>query len=154
MELIEKLGVLIPAAQTASAEVDEAAAAWLGLNRTDLRCLGMIIQSGPIAAKDLAEGIKLTRSATTTVLDRLERAGFVVRTADPADRRGIRVEATHSAREAIDKLWQPLGAAGLGVLAKYHDEELEVLIRFFEEYAALQRSHSQTIRALPPRLDA
>lgn len=53
----------------------------LGLNVTDLTCLGHILGAGdtPQAAGDLAELVDLTTGAVTGVLNRLERAGYARR---------------------------------------------------------------------------
>lgn len=67
----------------------------LGLNVTDLTCLGHILGAGkdPLGAGDLAELTNLTTGAVTGVLNRLERAGYASRQPDPADRRRVRVVA-------------------------------------------------------------
>ena len=44
----------------------------------------------------------LTASGTTKRLDRLERAGLIVRAPDPGDRRGILISLTPSGRELVD----------------------------------------------------
>lgn len=61
-ERIQKLASLIPVEQVATYKVDEAAALSLGLNRTDLRCLGMVMDKGSISASALAEVVGLTRA--------------------------------------------------------------------------------------------
>lgn len=150
-ELVAALSALIPEAQAATSLVDGAAAEHLGVNRTDLRCLGELLENGRISAGGLAERVGLTRGAMTTAIDRLEEAGHVRRVSDPDDRRGVLVEATPAARRAVEKIWAPLGAEGLEVLERYTDAELDLLRRFFEDYCALNRSHSDRIRKLRKR---
>jgi len=77
---------------------DQAVAEAIGLNRTDMRCLDVIQREGPVPAGRLADETGLTTGAITTVLDRLERAGFARRTRDPADRRRVLVELAPEAR--------------------------------------------------------
>ncbi len=146
--LIAVLSALIPAAQTETHAVDEAAAKRLRINQTDLRCLGIILDRGPISASKLAETVGLTRAAMTTALDRLEKAGFTWRIHDVRDRRSIKVEATLKARDAAREIWEPIRLDGLEFLEKYSIEDLELLNRFFEEYSALQRTHAQRIQKL------
>lgn len=145
---IKALSLLIPAAQTATQAVDEAAAAHLGINRTDLRCLGVVLESGPLSAGKLAEIVGLTRGAMTTALDRVEQAGFVRRVHNDQDRRGVTIEATQAAKDAIAQIWGPIRADGLAVLKKYSDAELDVLRRFFEDYCEIQRANAARIREL------
>lgn len=65
----------------------DSAAISLGLNPTDLRCLALIAGEVNPTPGRLAELSGLTSGAITGVLDRLEKAGYLTRGADPADRR-------------------------------------------------------------------
>ena len=80
------------ARRNATDRYDQAVADAIGINRTDMRCLDVIQREGPVPAGRLADETGLTTGAITTVLDRLERAGFARRTRDPADRRRVLVE--------------------------------------------------------------
>ncbi len=81
----------------------------LGLNVTDLTCLGHILGAGenPLAAGDLAELVDITTGAVTGVLNRLERAGYARRQTDPADRRRVRVVAEPAAAARVFAVYQP-----------------------------------------------
>ncbi len=147
-ERIQKLASLIPVEQVATYKVDEAAALSLGLNRTDLRCLGMVMDKGSISASALAEVVGLTRGAMTTVIDRLEKAGYVQRADDRDDRRGTKIEATAQAKKVIAEIWGPIRKEGFALLESYSDEEIEIIIRFFEGMINLQNKHVQRIRKL------
>ena len=74
-----------------SVATHEAVAERLGINSTDLRCLVLASTEPGLAPSRLAELAGLTTGAITGVLDRLERAGFVRREADPGDRRRLHV---------------------------------------------------------------
>jgi DNA-binding MarR family transcriptional regulator len=145
---VEALSALIPGAQTETHALDEAATAHLGINRTDLRCLGVLMEHGLLSASKLAESVALTRGAMTTALDRLEQAGFIRRIHNDQDRRGVTIEATQTAKDAIRSIWAPIRADGLAVLKKYSDADLELLCRFFEDYCEIQRAHAARIRGL------
>jgi DNA-binding MarR family transcriptional regulator len=93
-ELIGELQREVRAAQSAVAAVDHAVAERLGVNPTDHRCLDILDQRGPMTASALAEALGLSRSAVTTVLDRLERLHYVRRSANPGDRRQVLVALT------------------------------------------------------------
>src|SRR5215475_15995773 len=73
--------------------LDQAAADRFGLNRTDMRALD-ILGNGPLAPSALAQRLGITTGGLTSVLDRLERAGYVRRRNDPHDRRRQIVETT------------------------------------------------------------
>ncbi len=98
-----------------STAYDEALAEYLGLNASDLRCLEHAIAEPGLTPGRLAELSGLTTGAVTGVLDRLERAGFVERRPDPADRRSVTVQPSaarardvHEAGDALDRAIQQL----------------------------------------------
>jgi DNA-binding MarR family transcriptional regulator len=74
--------------QSASDLVDDAAAERLGINGTDLRCLGLLFTRGSTGAGRLARASGLRPAATTTALDRLERAGYARRAYPRGQARG------------------------------------------------------------------
>ncbi|HEX5465471.1 MAG TPA: MarR family transcriptional regulator [Candidatus Limnocylindrales bacterium] len=59
----------------------------LSLSQVDLETLDLLRREGRQTAGRLAEATGLTTSAATRQIDRLEAAGYVRRTTDPADRR-------------------------------------------------------------------
>jgi len=77
--------------------LDGIAAERFGLNRTDLRALDLLRSTGVLAPTELARALGFTTGGVTTVIDRLERAGYVLRTQDPADRRRLVLEPTTAA---------------------------------------------------------
>jgi DNA-binding MarR family transcriptional regulator len=138
----------VPAYQDATDVIDEAAARVLGLNRTDLRCLGILLRGAPASAGTLARATGLTRGAMTTVLDRLERAGYARRTPHPGDRRSVRVEATPAVLVRVEAIWGPIRDEGARLLARYSERQLHTLLRFLEQGRALQEAHAARIRSM------
>ncbi len=123
---------------------DEAVATRLGLNRTDTRCLDVVLGRGPLAAGELSAQLKLSPAATTTVIDRLARAGFVTRGQDPANRRRVLVEATEAAQATAAEIFGPVGRAGAKALARYNSDQLELILDFLR--TALEVHRAQTDR--------
>ena len=97
--LIDDVALELGELRRAGDQLDEAVALQFGLNRTDLRCLGILYRRGRVTAGELAEESGLTPGAITTVLDRLERGGYANRVPDPADRRRVLVVSTVATRE-------------------------------------------------------
>lgn len=89
-------------------QFDDAAAAALGLGRSDLRALNLL-EHGPLGASVLAQRLGLTRSAVTALIDRLAGAGYVVRVAVPGDRRATAVELQPATWSAFARVYRPLG---------------------------------------------
>jgi DNA-binding MarR family transcriptional regulator len=106
----------------------QAMSAALGINSTDLECLDLVMLRGRVTAGELADLTGLTTGAITGVIDRLEKVRFVRRERDPSDRRKVFVEVLPSIRASVNPLGEPMQDAVLGVLAKYKDGELEMLL--------------------------
>ena len=102
----------------------------LGVNRTDLRCIQMLGQFGPMTAGQLAEASGLTTGAVTSVIDRLEKTGFAGRVRDDIDRRRVYVELTPSAGQRIGAIYRELVISSAATMEGYSDAEL-ILIRDF-----------------------
>ena len=98
-QLVDEVGLELDEMRRAGDQLDEAVALQFGLNRTDLRCLGILYRRGRVTAGELAGESGLTPGAITTVLDRLERGGYANRVPDPADRRRVLVVSTVATRE-------------------------------------------------------
>ena len=65
-----------------------------GLNSTDLQAVSLLMSQGPATPGELAERTGLSAGgAITAVIDRLEKAGYVSRQRDQADRRRVIVTA-------------------------------------------------------------
>src|SRR4051812_14928527 len=86
---------------------DQVVADYLGLNRTDARCLDIIERLDGVSAGRLAREAGLSTGAVTTVLDRLERAGYARRVQDPGDRRRVLVDLTPAARRELQEVYAP-----------------------------------------------
>lgn len=101
----------------------------LGMPLADLQCLGLLAQH-PAAPVALAEQLGLTTGAATKLLDRLERAGFVRRLPDPADRRRVIVAAKSEPLAAVAPHYAAMGDRMAKYLAARTDAELAVILDF------------------------
>ncbi|WP_280211968.1 MarR family winged helix-turn-helix transcriptional regulator [Nocardia cyriacigeorgica] len=124
---------------------DEAAAARLGLNRTDMRCLDLVLERGPIAAGELSVALRLSPAATTTVIDRLVRAGFATRAQDPDNRRRVLVTATDAAHAVDAEIFRPVGMAGARALSRYDEETLAVILDFLRTALDVHREQTRLL---------
>lgn len=145
--LIDRVAGEIALFQHATGGVDEAAATVLGLNATDLRCMGRLVQ-GPLTAGGLAADSGLSRGAMTTALDRLERVGYVQRVRSTTDRRQVKVEMTRRALSLAEAIWAPIARAGKAQLAEYSDEQLAFLVDFLRRGRELQEREAERIRGM------
>jgi DNA-binding MarR family transcriptional regulator len=136
-ELLERFSLAIRASQNTSEVFDERVAAALGINRTDLRCLDVLDQRGPLTAGELAEAMHLSSGAITTLVDRLERAGYARRLRDTSDRRRVLVEIAAEVHERTMQYYGPLFHGTVRLLEQRSDEELEAMIEFLEQGRAM-----------------
>src|SRR6476659_4050542 len=83
----------------------------MGLSESDIDALELLIDSGAATAGKLSELMGLTSGAVTRVIDRLEHAGYVRRTADPADRRRVVVEVVPERVATVQSLLASLERA-------------------------------------------
>lgn len=132
--------------QDATEEVDHAGANLMGVNRTDLRCLGLLGRGGPMTAGQLASEIGLSGGATTTAIDRLVRQGYAERVRDDGDRRRVTIEVTQRASDLMQKVWGPLGAEAQALLLRRDEAELEVILDFLREGTSFQAEQADRIR--------
>jgi DNA-binding MarR family transcriptional regulator len=134
--------------EAANEAFDEVAAQKLGVNRTDLRCLNIVENQGPMTAGRLAELSGLTTAAVTAVLDRLERAGYARRLRDQKDRRQVIVELTPLVAERAGPIWGPLGAEANAMFARMSIEELKGVIEYHRLGRDLNERHVERVRKL------
>ncbi len=124
--------------------LNAAAAGYLCLHRTDLRCIDYLARSGPVSAGQLGAAVGLTSGALTIAVDRLEREGFVQRRADPVDRRRVLVALAPAADQVI-ALFAELRVPIKRRISTYSDAELELLNAFLDEMSRLRLRLAESI---------
>jgi DNA-binding MarR family transcriptional regulator len=121
--LINETGMAMQAYQRSTQAFDDAVGRAIGLNPTDLRGLDWLVD-GPKSAGEISVGTGLSSAATTDLIDRLERKGFVRRLRDKADRRRVLVDMTDEGREQVGRFYGPLVQEGSTLLADSSEDEL------------------------------
>ena len=129
--------------------LDQAAADRYGLNRTDMRALDIVGRAGPLAPTDLARLLGFTTGGVTTVLDRLERAGYVHRRPDTADRRRLVVEATAATAARDQEVFGDLIRRTGELLASYTNDQLAVIDDFLTRARQLTAAYASTLTGPP-----
>lgn len=114
-----------------------AASAEAAIHRTDLTALSHAMDAtqsgGRLTPGELAVRMGLSPSATTTMLDRLEAAGHMVRSRDSTDRRVVSLAVTEHAHQVGYQVFAPLAQAFDDVMVDYEPAELAVVQRFLEQ---------------------
>lgn len=146
----DRLGAAVQGYQAAVDDFDREVARLLGINATDARCLEILIQEAAgVTPRELADRLGLTTGSATTMLDRLEKVGYVTRSAHPSDRRKLLVHATATARERAFALIGPLVDDGRRtLLSRYSGAQLELITEFLTRATELQREHVARLRGM------
>lgn len=124
----------------------------LGLNVTDHKCLDFLLMYGPSTAGELSQRSSLTTGAITAVIDRLERAGFVRREADPNDRRRVIVCPVFGRLAEIGMLFADLGSQMGELASRYSRAELDVIIDFMNRSCGILRDATIKLRQGEPAI--
>jgi len=108
----------------------------LGMGPNDLRAAELLVRQGPLTAGQLAAATGLTTGAITGIVDRLEKAGWARRAADPRDRRRVIVHAGPQDTQAVAGLYDSHMEALGRLLAAYTDDQLVLLLDFVRRLTA------------------
>lgn len=145
IEAVRQLVDSMRASQTASDMMDEAFCDFLGINRSDGRCLDVVDRLGQVTAGELAREVGLTTGAVTAMVDRLEKGGLLERKADPGDRRKVLIELTPEAKRLTADIYGPLGQATEPFLEPLSDSNLLTLIALFDSSRRVQVEMARTV---------
>ncbi|WP_063194021.1 MarR family transcriptional regulator [Bradyrhizobium sp. AT1] len=99
-----RLGYLIHDVSRLRRMMFDRALAPLGITRSQWWVLAFISRKDGLPQTQLANELDVGKVAVGALIDRLESSGFVVRQADPVDRRVKRVYVTKQARGFLEKL--------------------------------------------------
>ena len=118
-----------------------------GMNPTDLESLDLLARNGPMTAGRLAELTGLTTGAITGLVDRLERRGYARREPHPTDRRSVIVQPlTENAERDLGPAYVSMNQAMDGLLSRYSDEELAVILDFMTHAAEITSEQIAALR--------
>jgi len=110
--------------------LDEAAAARLGVSRSDFRCLDILSRGRTMTPGQLATETGLTSGAVTALVDRLEKAGYARRERDINDRRKVLIHPSKRAAEEVWPIFRGVAQDAARILSTFSDSELETILRF------------------------
>ena len=134
-QLMASLGRLKDAEQ----ELSDASLRYMKLNQSDMRALHYLIVSsnqGVVATPGaIAAHLNITTASTTKLLDRLERAGHILRSPHPSDRRALAITITATSHEAAMSTVGRQQSKRFHAAARLSELERAVVIRFLDDMA-------------------
>ncbi|WP_126426935.1 MarR family winged helix-turn-helix transcriptional regulator [Brevibacillus marinus] len=124
----------------------QAVASSLGLNITDHKCLDLVLGMGKATAGQLAELTGLTTGAITSVINRLEKAGYVRRVKDPKDLRMVIVEPVYAHLQPIKDAFAPLLEAMTSLYSRYSPAELALILDYVERSIHILNQQTNSLK--------
>ena len=109
----------------------------LGVNVTDMECLGLVMHKGLATPTELSRYTGLSSGATTAMLDRLEKSGLIARQPNPDDRRGTIIVLAKTGTEKVAPWFASVRKAQDELVSSYSADELRLILDFFERSAGM-----------------
>lgn len=126
----------------------------LRLHTSDANALVAVVEAeergAPISATRLATHVGLSAAATSSLLNRLEAAGHVVRDRTATDRRIVTLRSTEAVHRRVDAFFDPLGDRLDALMARYPDEFLSRIDEFLRAVAQTLDEHGRSASQEPP----
>jgi DNA-binding MarR family transcriptional regulator len=119
---------------------------WKGINPIDMDCLRFLFLKGTSKPSEVSRYTGLTSGATTALLDRLEKAGFIARRPNPDDRRGTLIVPAEGAAKKVAAWFESSRNSQDELLASYSEGELELIAQVFERFAQLWQLETEAMR--------
>ena len=147
--MIGELGRALQAYQRSTQAFDDEVGRVLDLNPVDLRCLDWLTD-GPMSASRLAEATGLSSAATTSMIDRLERKGFVRRVRHDTDRRQVLVELSEAGQARTWAIYGRLAAQGQHLFARFDKAALEAMLENLVAMREVTDAERDRLRGVQP----
>lgn len=117
----------------------------VGMGANELKCAEFLVRMGPMSAGKLAELAGLTTGAITGIVDRLEKAGWAKRVADPNDRRRVIIHPGPQETETVDGLYNSYMDSLTKLLASYSNSELVLITEFIDGLIKLNHEQANNL---------
>ncbi|MGA4727330.1 MarR family winged helix-turn-helix transcriptional regulator [Micromonospora taraxaci] len=118
----------------------------LGLTVSDLECLDYLADAGSATAGQVAERTNLTTGAVTSMLRRLQQAGYVTAERDPADRRRVIVTLRPERIAEVKRPYESFAERAERLIEGYSVEEVTLLVRHNERLQAMYLAELDRLR--------
>ena len=118
----------------------------LGLAVSDLECLDHLADVGSATAGQIAERTNLTTGAVTSMLRRLQQAGYVTTERDPADRRRVVVTIRPERIADLERPYERFAERAERLVEGYSAEEVRLLVRHHGRLQAMYLAELDSLR--------
>ncbi len=119
----------------------------LSLTVSDLECLDFLTDVGSATAGQVAERTNLTTGAVTSMLRRLQEAGYVTAERDPADRRRVIVTLRPERIAELERPYERFAERAERLIEGYSIEEVKLLVRHHDRLQAMYLAELDSLRS-------
>ncbi|MEV2237142.1 MarR family transcriptional regulator [Micromonospora sp. NPDC049891] len=119
----------------------------LGLTVSDLECLDYLADVGSATAGQVAERTNLTTGAVTSMLRRLQQAGYVTAERDPADRRRVIVTLRPERVAELTRPYERFAERAERLVEGYRVEEIMLLVRHYDRMQEMYLAELDRLRS-------
>lgn len=144
--LLPRLIKAVRANQTADDLFDECVAEFLGVSRSDGRCLEIVDRLGRVTAGRLAAESGLTTGSVTALVDRMEAAGYLHRIRDGHDRRKVWIEVTEETRRLNKLLFGHLAEVIPPLIDRFTPDQIDAIADFMEIGTYINRQRAALLQ--------
>jgi DNA-binding MarR family transcriptional regulator len=116
-----------------------------GVGLTDMQLVHLLQLYGPSTPSYLAKWTGLSSGGVTVALDRLEKAGYIRREPNPADRRSLLVMLVPMRMRKIASMFEGVERETRRLLATLPQDDLEAVVRFFETLHAARADSNRDL---------
>ena len=113
-----------------------------GLTSSQLILLKVVRDQNMATISELANTISLSQATLTSILDRLEAAGYVLRERSTEDKRKVRVRMTDAGREVLKKAPEPLQDTFIRQFSALKDWERSMIQASLQRVAEMMNAGS------------
>lgn len=107
-----------------------------GLTEARATLLWVVAEHGPLTQRQIADRLHVTPRNVTTLIDALERDGFVARTSHEHDRRAVLVRLTQQGETATARMNAEASTLARELFGGLTTDDLDTVIRVFDHIAA------------------
>ncbi|MCA2015315.1 MarR family transcriptional regulator [Vibrio tritonius] len=116
-----------------------------GLTGPQLILMRSIDTLGQVTIRELSKNTNMSQATATTILDRLERNGYVTRVRSESDKRKVHAYLTDQGREILAKAPQPLQDNFVERFQKLDEWEQTLLLSSVQRLSAMMNAEKMDV---------
>ncbi len=112
----------------------------VGLTGPQLILMRSIDQLGEVTIRELSQSTNMSQATATTILDRLERNGYVTRIRSQSDKRKVHAHLTEAGRTLLDQAPQALQESFIAKFENLEEWEQTLILSSIQRLSAMMNA--------------